>query len=206
MLVYQITNKIDGKRYIGQTTKSLEDRWKDHIAVRKNPSCRYLYSAIQKHGAENFEVKTLIIVGTKWEMDLYETGLIKAYNTKAPNGYNLTDGGDGAQGFVFTDEQRKKISDGLMGRKMSNIARQKLLERNKGNKFSEGIKMSEEHKLKLIAINKGRKHTEEELQKMAAARMTEVNGNHVRWHIKRNIINPNCKFCKEINDSKSTAS
>ena len=158
MQVYLISNKIDGKQYIGQTTKTLEARWYDHTQVRKNPSCKYLYSAIQKHGVENFELKTLVIVGTKWEMDLYECGLIKAFNTKAPNGYNLTDGGDGAQGFVFTDEQRQKISLGLMGRKMSEKSRAKLLERNKGNKFSVGTEMSEEHRLKLIRINKGRKH------------------------------------------------
>lgn len=171
MQVYLISNKIDGKQYIGQTTKTLEARWYDHTQVRKNPSCKYLYSAIQKHGVENFELKTLVIVGTKWEMDLYECGLIKAFNTKAPNGYNLTDGGDGAQGFVFTDEQRQKISLGLMGRKMSEKSRAKLLERNKGNKFSVGTEMSEEHRLKLIRINKGRKHSPEELIKMSVSHL-----------------------------------
>lgn len=169
MQVYLVTNKIDGKQYVGQTTKTLEMRWFEHTQVRKSPSCRYLYSAIQKHGIENFEVETLVLVSTKEEMDRYECGLIKALGTKAPNGYNLTDGGDGAQGFVFTDEQKLKISLGQIGRKMSEKAREKLLERNKGNKFSVGVRMSEEHRLRLIKINKGRKQSPEEIKKRSLA-------------------------------------
>jgi group I intron endonuclease len=169
MLVYLIINKIDGKRYVGQTTKTLEMRWCAHTQVRKNPSCRYRYSAIQKHGVENFEAKVLVVVGTKAWADYYECSLIKAFNTKAPNGYNLTDGGDGAQGFVFTEDQRRKISVGLLGRRMSEKARIKLLERNKGNKFSAGVRMTEEHRLRLIQINRGRKQTPEEIMKRSLA-------------------------------------
>jgi len=171
MLVYLITNKINGKKYVGQTTKTLEQRWFDHINVRKRPSCSYLHSAINKHGPENFEIKTLVIVGTKWEMDLYESGMIKALNTKAPNGYNLTDGGDGCQGYVFTEEQRRKVSSVQMGRKMSDLSRQKLLERNKGNKFSSGVKMTEEHRLRLLKINKEREQSKEERAKRSLAQI-----------------------------------
>jgi group I intron endonuclease len=169
MQVYLVTNKIDGKQYVGQTTKTLEARWFDHIQTRKNPSCKYLYSAVQKHGVESFEIETLVIVNSKEEMDRYERGLIKALGTKVPFGYNLTDGGDGAQGFVFTDEQRRKISLGLMGRKMSDKARQKLLERNKENKFFFGHKLSAEHRRLLLEHNTGKKASLETREKMAIA-------------------------------------
>ena len=211
MLVYLVTNRIDGKQYLGQTTKTLENRWYSHIQPRKNPSCKYLYSAIQKHGADNFDVKTLVVVGTKWEMDLYESGMIKALNTKAPNGYNLTDGGDGAQGFVFTEEQKRKISLGQIGRKMSEKAREKLLERNKGNKFSLGVKMPEKHRIKLIKINRSRKHSPEELEKMSISHMGKKQseahkeairkGRHRHYHVNRNIINPKCLLCREGSNS-----
>lgn len=218
MLVYLITNKINGKQYVGQTSKTLDARWYDHIKIRLRPSCSYLHSAIDKYGSDNFIVETLATVQTKEEMNFYERALIKALGTKAPHGYNLTDGGDGGAGYVFTDEQRRKVSEAQMGRKMSEKARAKLLERNAGNKFSLGVKMPEEHRLKLIAINKGSKRSQEVLDKMSVSKIGNKNASgskrseeqiirmaeagrisaHKRYHIKRGIINLNCKLCKEI--------
>ncbi len=169
MLVYLITNNINGMRYVGQTTKSLDARWYDHTHIRNRPSCSYLHNAIDKHGFQNFIIECLVEVRTKEEMDFYECALIKALGTKAPDGYNLTDGGDGVAGYIFTDEQRRKVSEGQIGRKMSEKAKAKLLERNKGNKFSLGVKMPEEHRLKLIAINTGSKRSEEVLDRMSKA-------------------------------------
>lgn len=217
MLVYLITNKINGKQYVGQTSKSLDIRWKDHVQVRLRPSCSYLHHAIDKYGSDNFLVEVLVTVQTKEETNFYERALIKALGTKAPNGYNLTDGGDGGTGYVFTDEQRRKVSEGQMGRKMSSKAREKLLERNEGNKFSLGVKMPEEHRLKLIAINTGSTRSEETLVRMSASKIGNKNAlgmkhseetrrkiaeagllhAHERYHVKRGIINPNCKLCKE---------
>lgn len=171
MFVYLITNNINGKKYIGQTSRRLEDRWAEHIKPRGKPGCTYLWRAICKYGPEAFSIKPLVIVESKWEMDLYEAGMIKALNTKSPNGYNLTDGGDGVVGYTFTDEQRKKVSIGQIGRKMSEKSRQKLLERNKSNTFSLGIKMPEEHRLKLIKINTGSKMSEEVKKRMSVAHL-----------------------------------
>ena len=167
MLVYLVTNKINGRQYVGQTSKTLDARWADHINVRNRPSCSYLHNAILKYGSEQFEIETLIVVDTKAQMDVYEKVFIKALNTKAPNGYNLTEGGDGVVGYVFTEEQRRKVSEGQIGRKMSAKAKQKLLERNQGNKFSQGVRMPEEHRLKLIKINKGSKRSPEILARMS---------------------------------------
>jgi group I intron endonuclease len=169
MLVYLVTNNVNGKQYVGQTSRTAEQRWAEHVSPREKPGCTYLWNAVCKYGPESFSVKTLVIVGSKWEMDLYEKGMIKALNTKSPNGYNLTDGGDGCFGYVFTEEQRKKVSVGQLGRKMSEKARQKLLERNKGNKFSLGVKMPEEHRLKLIRLNTGFKQSEETKRNMSIA-------------------------------------
>ena len=52
---------------------------------------RLLYRAIRKYGVDGFDVKPLVIVGTKQEMDYYEIGLIKVWDTTNPkNGYNVT--------------------------------------------------------------------------------------------------------------------
>jgi len=169
MLVYVIINNITGRKYVGQTSKDLNIRWEEHTRIRSRPFCSYLYNAICKYGSENFIIQPLVIIGTKWEANLYEQGLIKAFGTKAPNGYNLTEGGDGGTGYVFTDEQRRKVSEGQKGHKISEKTREKLLERNKGNTFSLGSKMSEEHRLKLININTGSKMTGEARHKMSEA-------------------------------------
>ena len=186
MFVYVITNKVNGKQYVGQTSKDLNVRWGEHTRIKSVPSCGYLHNAIRKYGADNFDIKPLVIVGTKQEMDFYEKQLISVLDTKAPNGYNLTNGGDGVLGFTFSKEQKQKISKGLVGRRMSDKTRAKLLERNKNNKFSLGRTMPEEHRLMLIRINtgstrtddvrrrmselhKGKKHSEETKRKMSDA-------------------------------------
>lgn len=57
MLIYKITNTINNKIYIGQTTQTLKDRWRDYkysggkIAMR-----RPIIRAIHKYGFNNFKI------------------------------------------------------------------------------------------------------------------------------------------------------
>ena len=53
--IYLITNKINGKQYIGQTVKTVQKRWSRHLADSKNFDF-YFYKAIRKYGKENFKV------------------------------------------------------------------------------------------------------------------------------------------------------
>jgi group I intron endonuclease len=91
MILYKITNKITGKRYIGQTIQELDLRWQQHCY--KSEGCLYLVNAIKKYGKKNFEVLPISRCNTKEEMDDRERYYIKLYNTLAPNGYNLKSGG-----------------------------------------------------------------------------------------------------------------
>ena len=54
--IYKITNKINGKLYIGETKeKNPQKRWKGHIySIREGRGCPLLRSAFQKYGEENF--------------------------------------------------------------------------------------------------------------------------------------------------------
>ena len=60
--IYQITNNINGKIYVGKTVKNnIQERWEEHLKDYKKPRCekRPLYDAMNKYGSENFSIKEL---------------------------------------------------------------------------------------------------------------------------------------------------
>lgn len=111
MLVYLVTNKVNGKKYIGYTLNSLEERKKTHIyksRCKSNKHYHYLFSnALRKYGEENFTWEVLCTCASKEECCEKEIFYIKKYNTMSPNGYNLTQGGDGG---IQSEETKAKIS------------------------------------------------------------------------------------------------
>ena len=105
--IYKIVNKIDKKTYIGQTVHDCESRWSDHVKKRSN--CRYLKSALKKHGVDNFDFKIVCITFDS-SLDDMEIDYIKKYDCLAPNGYNLKLGGSSGR---HHEESKKKISESL---------------------------------------------------------------------------------------------
>jgi group I intron endonuclease len=99
LIIYSLTNRVNGKLYIGQTKNRPEDRWRGHFLAAekgvKSPLCR----AIRKHGAENFDCKVIASTKDPSAIDDLEVMLIEQYNTyiraKNSNGYNQTRGGKG---------------------------------------------------------------------------------------------------------------
>jgi group I intron endonuclease len=85
---------VNGKSYVGKTTKSIQERFTVHCynATKRNDTT-YLYKAIRKYGVENFIVE--LLDSTSDKMDDVEKYWIKELNTLIPNGYNMTEGGDG---------------------------------------------------------------------------------------------------------------
>lgn len=98
--IYCITNNINKKKYIGQTIRTVQDRYNEHIRKSKhNKDNQYLYTAIKKYGKENFsinEVEKICDVDKNLlsqKLNEKEIYYIKLYDTKKPYGYNMTDGG-----------------------------------------------------------------------------------------------------------------
>ena len=133
-LVYCHTNMINGKQYVGLTSMSIEERAGTDGTRYRN--CRVFYNAIQKYGWDNFAHKVLAYDLTHEMACELEKHYIELYNTQVPNGYNLTDGGDG--GFHHSE-----------------IVRQAISEKNKGNKSRTGYKNSEEMNAHMSNIMKG---------------------------------------------------
>ena len=96
-VIYLITNTLNGKNYVGKTKQKLEKRITQHKydSRKGRPG---LGAAIRKYGWENFSVEVLETCPVEM-LNEREMFWIRELNSKAPNGYNLTDGGDGNSGF-----------------------------------------------------------------------------------------------------------
>ena len=87
--IYRVTNKINGKVYIGQSV-DIGRRWRQHMTAEDDI---YFHKAIQKYGVENFEWE-VIEQCKKKDLDEREIYWIEYYDS-FNKGYNCTKGGDG---------------------------------------------------------------------------------------------------------------
>ena len=114
--IYKITNKINGMSYIGQTIQPLHARFNNHCGPKSH--CKYLRNAILSYGRDEFVIESLLYIKSdnrsnlRHSLNIQESKLIKEFNTVAPNGYNLTSGGDcakmSAETVLANAEKHKK--------------------------------------------------------------------------------------------------
>ena len=110
--IYSIICKVNGKRYIGQTCKSVAERWRGHLQESRTQSHRPLYRAINKYGSGMFtirEIESNIPLDKLSEREIYWIEQFDTYN----NGYNLTTGGE--QSYTIREDIRNKISSTMQG-------------------------------------------------------------------------------------------
>lgn len=114
MVIYKIVNNINGKIYIGQTTRSLSDRWKDHKKLAKQGSKLHLYCSMRKYGVDNFSIEVIDTATSKEELNVKEIFWISYYNTTDLSlGYNNSYGGDiNPMDFTPTRKKTQIIYDG----------------------------------------------------------------------------------------------
>ena len=118
MYVYQITNLINGKLYIG-ITNNYKKRWSNHKSC--NSPNMVICKAIKKYGVENFKFELLFKRLSLQEASEKEIELIASKNTLVPNGYNVATGGFSGRGVqrfgasnsnaCLTDEEAQYIKD-----------------------------------------------------------------------------------------------
>lgn len=133
MNIYKITNIVNGKFYIGKTTKTIEERLKSHFNNARNSKLKkiYLYNAIRKYGKENFIIEKIDQALTESELDEKEKHWISNLNPH----YNMTSGGEGGNTIIrYTDKMKlirsKKISSKVK-KSWSNLTEEEKRERIK---------------------------------------------------------------------------
>lgn len=119
MLIYRVRNLINNKVYIGlHRGDDPEIRWRSHVNAANNFSSykQYFHRAIKKYGQENFQVVVLMSCSDYDDLKEFERLYIRHYRSNNKIfGYNLTTGGEGTIGKVYTLEERKAISDRMKG-------------------------------------------------------------------------------------------
>lgn len=94
MLIYKATNIVNNKSYIGLTTRTLQERKLEHLRHIKTENT-YFHRAINKYGKDNFLWEVIDDTSSSIkELKEKESYYIHHFNTLAPNGYNITTGGE----------------------------------------------------------------------------------------------------------------
>lgn len=172
--VYIHTNKVNGKRYIGITRQSVQERWRDGKGYKR---CILFDRAIKKYGWDGFDHEIFASNLTEEEAQNMEKLLIKELKTQDPEfGYNISDGGSTTR---ISEEGRKRLSEQKKGELNPNFGRI----------------VSEEEKKHLSELfsgernpNYGRKHTEEARRKMSEANIGHHPSEETKQKISRSMM------------------
>ena len=146
-------------------------------------------NAFRKHGQPFISI---LFRGNVEECKCKEMEYIQKFNARAPQGYNLTDGGDGV--LNLDEGAKKKISEAIAGTKLSQKTKDKISASKKGKgTWNKGIKPSQESRDKMsnarmgkVPWNKGRIATLDERENLSKAHM----GNKHSEETKRKMRGP----------------
>lgn len=136
--IYVITNSVDGKQYVGQTTSDLAKYWKGIVYGALNgkrverPKLTY---AIRKHGPDSFGIEPIVSTRSKEYANQYEIETIARLNTREI-GYNICIGGEGAAGHSVTEQGKRAVAEQNRRRVHSAETRKRLSDSHLGKKQS----------------------------------------------------------------------
>lgn len=148
MLIYLITNLINGKQYVGLTTTTFKKRVAVYKSMSKNPPAKptRIVKALAKYGFEKFHFEVLESGFSSHEALVEaEINWIRILNTYKV-GYNASIGGD-----LVSDETRQRMSKAQKGKIHSEQARRKIAESLRGTKRPQEVV----EKLKKTTFKKG---------------------------------------------------
>jgi group I intron endonuclease len=169
-IIYLVTNKTNGKRYVGQTVRTLRRRWSEHKNAAVKGEMTPLHKAIRKYGHENFSVEVL---ADSWQpfLSTLEVFFIFLYVSHIKHqGYNVTTGGEGASGENNPHFGKFGAAHPVYGTKLTEEHKAKIsaMQTGESNHFY-GRTHSSETKEKMRAAKLGKKQSPEHAAKSKAA-------------------------------------
>jgi group I intron endonuclease len=178
--IYKITNRLNGKVYIGQTVND-KKRWTNHKSFAKQDEpVQYIHRAMKKYGVENFDYEVVAMCQRQQDTDETEKLIICQYDSQnKEHGYNISPGGDPAWNRGLPSEQQP-----MYGKKQSDYQKQKAYESHIGKTFDHtdetkekitksliGHGVSEKTREKIAEGNRGKFVSQESRDKMSISRI-----------------------------------
>ena len=117
-IVYKATNVLNGKGYVGQTTRNFQSYIKEHFnkARRHEYKTRYFYRAIRKYGQDAFKWEILCECYSAADLSIKEQEFIQQFNTCGAGGYNMNEGGEQYRYERTYDKGDRFCSKGFEGK------------------------------------------------------------------------------------------
>lgn len=158
MIVYLITNRANGKVYIGKTTRTVALRWREHIRDSRTTKIprQAIHRALRKYGKNNFTIEAVYKAKGIGELSKMETFFIVLHQShKTGNGYNLTLGGEGV--LEPSPEVRGRIGSGQRGKARSEEHCRRISEAKKGKASNRrGVTLSPDTRERISRAGRGR--------------------------------------------------
>ena len=186
--LYQITNTINGKSYIGITKLSIQERWNIHLSNSRKPKYP-LHRAIVKYGPEFFTITLLEESEDRKYISGQEESTIQRLNTHISTmGYNVAKGGYG--GDLGPEATAKRIATiGNYSPEQRIRWKESLSRRNLGKtKETDSGRMAQSVKIKGNQFRKDIPHSAESKNKIAAGNTGKVRSEIARQHYRNNAI------------------
>ena len=160
--VYAHTLKADGRKYIGITSQTLNERWRNGSGYKGST---HFKNAIDKYGWDAFDHEVLNVCNSREEAYKLEEQYISQFNTTNENfGFNLQTGGLSPKQYWKSVE---KSASKRRGRKYTGETLLKFQEHARElSKANIGKPRSEETKHKISEKHKGMTYGEETKQKL----------------------------------------
>jgi len=177
VFIYKVTNKINGKVYVGKWQgKNVATRWERHLKTAASGKGYYFHNAIRKYGEAGFTMETIASATTKEGLIQLEKQFISELDATNPSkGYNLTKGGEGgftypgARNPFYGKHHTPKTKDKLRACGWIHIGKKRSIStKDRISRALKGKTRSEEHALHISESKKGIPLSEERREACSA--------------------------------------
>ena len=194
--IYKVTNKINGKVYIGShKTKNLDDGYMG--------SGKYLKRAIEKNGIENFEKEILFVYDNPEAMYQKEGEIVNEDFLATENTYNLKVGGYGGFDYINSNKLNVYENAGKIGYGGENLLKGRYRIPSEKEKIKRAKTLKERYALgDIIPPFLNKNHTEETKKKISeknkVSQKGEKNSQYGTMWITDGIVNKKIKIEQDI--------